>query len=122
MVQAEKINQLLDNYKKNISIVVDLFISNFGVKNPIKKWRNELIPRTGYLDKKKSIEYSFHGVGCTVEFANKEIISFDFDKEDKFILDKYKFWIFVNSGNEPKEIKDHIEDLINNKEWEIEQQ
>jgi hypothetical protein len=122
MVLTEKTNQLLDNYKTNINIVVDLFIANFGVKNPTKKWRNELIPRTGYLDKKKSIEYSLHGAGCTVEFANEKIVSFDFDKDDKFVLDKYKFWMFVNSSNESKEVKDYVEDLINSKEWQIEQQ
>lgn len=90
----------LIRYETQIKTVIDYFNSKFGTQNPIRKWRNGLIERTGYLDDEKQIEYSLHGAGCTVGFNNGEIISFDFSEDGGYDFDAFKFKIFIESTAE----------------------
>jgi hypothetical protein len=95
MVQIEEIQVLLDSYVERIQEVIQIFMNCFGHKNPTKLWRQGLIDRTGFLDEKKQIEYSLHGAGCTIEFPNEEIISFDFLEDETITFDLFKFENYV---------------------------
>jgi hypothetical protein len=103
MVEIEEVQTLLDIYVNKINVVLQFFFNLFNFKNPSKLWRRGLVNRIGYLDEKKQIEYSFHGAGCTVEFENGEIISFDFLEDDTFTFDLFKFETFVLDKIENKE-------------------
>jgi hypothetical protein len=104
---------------------VNGFKYKFGVKNPIEKWRQGLIKRTGYLDRNNEVQFSLHGAGCTVEFANGEIVTFDFTEDEKINIDLFKFKIFVLSylSNNETEIDEYFESITLTKKndmWEVE--
>lgn len=40
MMNLEIINKILHSYENSIINVIDLFIKKYGVKNPLKLWRN----------------------------------------------------------------------------------
>lgn len=119
MVNKDIINKLLNEYEKNICSVVTLFNEKFNTSNPVKKWRNGEIQRIGFLDDKKLIEYSLHGAGCTVEFQDKCIVSFDFDVTDQYTFDLFKFKIFIESVNEYEKYSSIVDDFFNNIEVKI---
>lgn len=97
MVNMKEIEYFFSLYKDRINIIINLFEIKYGVKNPIKIWRNGLIPRTGYLDINNKTNYSLHGFGCTVEFDNGEIVSFDFSDNEIINIDAFKFELFLQS-------------------------
>jgi hypothetical protein len=96
MVQIEELQNLLDLYVSRINITLQLFIKKFKVKNPCELYWQGLINRIGFLDDEQKIQYSFHGSGCTVEFDNGDIISFDFSEDDSITFDLFKLEIFVS--------------------------
>lgn len=97
MVNIVEIKSFFDLYKCKIESIVDFFYSEYGVKNPIKLWRNGVIPRIGYLNLDGKALYSLHGSGCTVEFDNGQIVSFDFSDDKLFNFDIFKFKLFLES-------------------------
>jgi hypothetical protein len=117
MVQIEKINRFLNIYEDYIIVSINYFIENFQVKNPNSKWRNGLVKRTGFLDKDSKIEYSFHGVGCTIEFNNGEIVSFDFSENDDYSFDFFKFKVFLETNSQLDISNLNLEDIF--KEFEV---
>jgi hypothetical protein len=123
MVQITDIEYLLELFLSRINTILNAFSTNFGEINPIYKWRNNLIERTGFLDKEKTIEYSFHGAGCTIEFPNGEIVSFDFLDSQRFTFDLFKFKLFVLSKlsheDEIEKLFQSIELLKENNCWII---
>lgn len=97
MVQIADLNSFLISYEAKINTILNLFKHEFGVKNPQAKWRHGLIPRTGTLKGDCEMNYSFHGAGCTVEYFDNEIVSFDFF-EDTYSFDLFKFKLFIESN------------------------
>jgi hypothetical protein len=96
MVQIEEVQNLLELYVSRINTTIQLFINMFKVKNPCKLYWQGSVKRTGFLDNKGKIEYSIHGSGCTVEFDNGDIVSFDFLEDDSITFDLFKLEIFVS--------------------------
>jgi hypothetical protein len=88
---------LLKLYEYSILEVIDLFVLNFNERNPTKLWRNGSIERIGYLGVSRVIEYSFNGAGCTVSFPDGRIVCFDFDINNDYYFNKFKFLIFIES-------------------------
>lgn len=91
------LNYFLQLYDERIQHVKEGFKDKFGFENPIIEWRRGHIKRTGFLDSFEKNEYSLHGNGCTVEFENNEIISFDFSETDEYNIDNFKFQLFIDS-------------------------
>lgn len=91
------LNKLLELYLDRVNLIKSYFLMKFGYANPLKQYWQGNIKRTGILEFEHKIEYSFHGSGCTVEFANGEIVSFDFLEDDTITFDLFKFRLFVES-------------------------
>lgn len=100
MVQVTHLNNLLELYLGRVNLVKDYFLMKFGEVNPLKKYWQGVIERTGVLEFEHRIEYSFHGGGCTAEFERGEIVSFDFLEDDTITFDLFKFKLFVESLQE----------------------
>lgn len=92
---------LLEQFEDRIQKVIDGFVQKFGVRNPLGLWRNGFIDRIGFLDNQETIEYSLHGAGCTVEFSDGAIVSFDFGLKQEYTFDRFKFNVFLESIGEP---------------------
>jgi hypothetical protein len=96
MVQIIEIQSLLELYVEIINNITRQFLIKFGKVNPSKLWRQGSIERTGVLDNGKT-KFSFHGSGCTIEYEDGVIVSFDFLENDTFTFDLFKFENFVLS-------------------------
>lgn len=99
MVNSKELQHFFNLYSHQIKVISDFFQAQYGVKNPLKLWRKGEIPRIGNLNLENYGIYSFHGAGCTVEFDNGQVISFDFSEDELFNFDKFKFRIFLESIN-----------------------
>lgn len=111
MLQETLISQYLDLYDSKINMVLSLFVEKFGLRNPVKKWWNGLIDKSGYLDAYNQVEYFFHGGGCSVYLANEEVVSFDFDENDDYGFDNFKFLLFLESTHTLREHKPLLENI-----------
>lgn len=89
---------VLENFESLIEEIIKLFNQKFGEGNPLKKWRNGLVERVGFLGVDNSIEYSFHGAGCTIEFNDGRIVSFDFDENGMYVYSIFKFKLYLDSS------------------------
>ncbi|MDL2275966.1 hypothetical protein LJC22_07565 [Desulfosarcina sp. OttesenSCG-928-G10] len=76
------INDYLFQSKRAVSFLKD----NFGKINLLRSVRKGEIPKDGMI---KTIEYSFHGVGCIV-FFDDCFIDFDFGPNGRF--DGFDAW------------------------------
>jgi hypothetical protein len=123
MVQIDEIQILLDLYVSRINLTLQLFIKKFNVKNPCKLYWQGLVNRKGFLDVEKKIEYSLHGSGCTVEFDNGDIISFDFLEDDSTTFDLFKLETFVSeritASNELANLFQKIELYKEGEKWQL---
>lgn len=96
----DEITIIMLAFEDEISEIIRLFNMKFHTRNPLKIWRNGLIEKNGYLDFSKETEYSLHGAGCTVEYNNGKLISFDFDEEDNFCYSPFKLMLYAQSMGE----------------------
>jgi len=81
--------ELISEYLSSIRAVDELLHAKFGQVDLLRAWRSGAIPRDGWLDPSRSVRYSFHGVGCTVE-SGKEVLNFDFGPQGR--LDGFDLW------------------------------
>jgi hypothetical protein len=120
MVQLNKIQECLDAYENKIMRVIIMFVDKYKCKNPTQLWRNEIIERTGYLDNSHKISYAFHGAGCSVEMSDGTMISFDFDENNNYLFDTFKFQLFIESAPEFSNEKETIIAFIDAHNLEVE--
>lgn len=111
MVLETLIGQYVELYDSRIHMIIQLFTDKFGEGHHLGMFWNGLIDKTGYLDADHQIEYSFHGGGVSVYFADEEVISFDFDGNNGYSFDDFKFCLFIESTNALKEYKSIIKDI-----------
>lgn len=123
MVQIEEVQNLLDIYVSRINVALQLFIKKFKVRNPCKLYWQGLVNRTGFLDNDQKIEYSFHGSGCTIEFENGDIVSFDFLEDDSITFDLFKLETFLSEkikrSNELANLFQNIELYKAGEKWKL---
>jgi hypothetical protein len=119
MVLKDIINKLLGNYQREILNVIGMFNSTYGIKNPSKYWRIGKIDRIGFLDITKMVEYTLHGGGVTVEFDKGKLVSFDFDQNDDYTFDPYKFQLFIETDESINIDKTSIIKFIENNELNV---
>lgn len=107
-VQEQEVLQLLTNYGKDIRLVLQLLEEHFAIANPILEWRSKHLDRVGFLDVKNGVEYSMHGAGCTVEFGEEKLVSFDIDETGNYCFDAWKFKLYADSvGMNCDSLEDH---------------
>ena len=92
---------LLSQYKVAIEGVRHLFSQQFAGANAVRDWRRLHLARVGYLASDHTIEYALHGAGCTVEFAQGTLVSFDVDERGNYLFDVWKFKLYAESVGLP---------------------
>ncbi len=80
---------LITEYLEAVRSVEELFRKRLGQADPLRAWRTGALPKEGWLDQDRGIRYSFHGVGCLVEFEDM-IVDFDFSSGGR--VDGFDLW------------------------------
>ena len=94
---------LIHTYQQYVAEAIALFRSNLGVRGHLlRAWRRSLlppdttsaedgpaIPQHGILDAERRIAYSFHGIGCRLQFGD-HMVDFDFGPDQRF--DGFDAW------------------------------
>ncbi|SMP44610.1 hypothetical protein SAMN06265222_1011164 [Neorhodopirellula lusitana] len=94
---------LIHTYQRHVAEAIALFRTNLGVRGHLlRAWRRSLlppdstdtedghaIPQRGVLDADRNITYSFHGIGCRLEFGG-HTVDFDFGPDQRF--DGFDAW------------------------------
>lgn len=96
-LQEIEVLRLLADYGKDIRFVIQLSEKRFGIPDAIRQWRSKQLDRTGFLDAARTIEYAMHGAGCTIEFENGKLVSFDLDERGSYCFDPWKFKLYTES-------------------------
>lgn len=94
--------KLIQDYLDNVNKALKLLEKNFNTRhnNILQRVFSGKIPRKGVLDLEKKILFSFHGVGCQVDFG-KIKVDFDFVfKNNEVLVDEWKIIEFYNSQKE----------------------
>ncbi|WP_321470274.1 DUF6896 domain-containing protein [Halarcobacter sp.] len=89
-----KLNSILKDYFDDIKRCKSLFKEKFGQEFPLTLWRKKAIPKESII--KEGINYSFHGVGCYIQFENYGI---DFDENFDPVFDYYKLKDYIEEKN-----------------------
>lgn len=76
-MREAKVRAIISAYQEAVSEALRLFGEMLGDESPLRSWRAGTLPKRGALDSDRKIYYSFHGVGCLVEFGEIEV-DFDF--------------------------------------------
>ena len=97
MLSESEISRLLASYGKDVRLIIRLFKDQFATTNPVHAWRSEQLNRVGFLDAEKTIEYVMHGAGCSVEFKDGKLVSFDWDTTGSYYFDPWKFKLYADS-------------------------
>ena len=88
---------LIHTYQRHVAEAIALFRNNLGVRGHLlRAWRRSslppdpadaedgpAIPQRGVLDAERNITYSFHGIGCRLEFGD-HMVDFDFGPDQRF--------------------------------------
>jgi hypothetical protein len=96
-LQETEVLRLLADYSKNIRLVIQLLEERFGIPDAIQQWRSKQLDRTGFLDVARTIHYGMHGAGCTIEFKEGKLVSFDLDEKSSYCFDPWKFRLYTES-------------------------
>jgi len=79
---------LIREYQSRVEEGATLLREYKGLANPMY-WRQARIPREGFLDCDRTIEYEFHGIGCWMKLPWGEI-NWDFGLDGR--LDGFREW------------------------------
>jgi hypothetical protein len=79
---------LIKEYQSRVQEAASLLREYKGLANPMY-WRQDDIPREGFLDSERTIEYRFHGIGCWMKLPEGEI-NWDFGYDGR--LDGFREW------------------------------
>jgi hypothetical protein len=105
---------LIHIYQQYVGEAIGLFRSNLGVRgNLLRAWRRSLLPpdpkdlndgpaisQRGSLDLDRGITYSFHGIGCRLDFDG-HVIDFDFGPDQRY--DGFDAWrLHLLAGSLPE--------------------
>lgn len=75
--------QLINDYQQYVAKACRLFRDHLHVEgNILEAWKTRQVPPRGLLDDSGRIRYSFHGIGCMVQFG-KIVVDFDFGPEER---------------------------------------
>lgn len=95
--QESELVRLLANYGKDVRLVIQLLEERFGVPDAIRQWRSKPLDRVGFLDMEENIQYALHGAGCTIEFQDGKLVSFDLSETGGYDFDAWKFKRYTES-------------------------
>ncbi|MDO5770449.1 MAG: hypothetical protein Q4P13_13190 [Psychrobacter sp.] len=84
---TSKLNRLIIDYQSKVAYGIDLFRQKIGDEYPLNAWGRKALPQKGFLN--KNTKYSFHGIGCLLEFPNCEV---DFDYGPQKRYDGFDLW------------------------------
>jgi hypothetical protein len=96
-LQETEVLRLLADYGQDIRLVLQLLEERFKIPNAIHQWRSKQLDRTGFLDVARTIHYGMHGAGCTIEFKEGKLVSFDLDEMGSYCFDSWKFKRYTES-------------------------
>ncbi|WP_219161619.1 DUF6896 domain-containing protein [Hymenobacter profundi] len=84
-------------YGEDVRLVIQLFQERLAATSPVYAWRSGRLDRTGFLDTEQTMGYALHGAGCTVEFNERKLVSFDWDETGNYSFDAWKFKLYTDS-------------------------
>ncbi len=124
---------LIKSYLEHVSIAISYF-RKMGIRgNILRAWRKSAIPtwtdtdtdsgpaipQRGFLDEQQVITYSFHGIGCCVEFGTL-VVDFDFGPNGRFDgFDAWRLHLFAESMPQYNQfanvdcVQTHLTELFN---------
>jgi hypothetical protein len=97
--------QLIEDYLNAVEQCLDLFEDRFGRRDLMIAFREGVFSRTGEL--KEGVEYSIHGIGCRVLFADDLMVDFDYASELEIGFDAWRLWLYA--GHFPKRYAGFLE-------------
>lgn len=122
---------LIHRYQQYVAEAIALFRTNLGVRGRLlRAWHRSLlppdsmdedegpaIPQSGTLDPVREITYSFHGIGCRLNFG-VHLVDFDFGPDQRYDgFDAWRLYLLAESLLDLKEFADlnvvqkHLDDL-----------
>ena len=107
---SSKLNKLIVDYQSKVAYGIELFRQKVGDEYPLSAWGSGVLPKKGFLD--KNIKYSFHGIGCLLEFPNCEV---DFDYGPQKRYDGFDLWrlrIYWESSKDDYEYTSYDEIVV----------
>ncbi|HEX8832863.1 MAG TPA: hypothetical protein VF719_01620 [Abditibacteriaceae bacterium] len=95
-MKIDRLTALIEEYQSRGQEAVALFTTHKNI-NPIN-WRQNDLPRIGFIDPEKKVKYVFHGIGCCVHPPSGQV-DWDFgygERHDGF--DIWRLWNFAEEG------------------------
>jgi len=111
----------INDYKKDIELIIELFKKKIGNIHPLKAWRNGTLKQRDKLT--NNIEIYFHGIGMSIFFLKEDIdFDFDFGHNDRYDgIDYYKLKDYIEQRldrypeyNNMDNLKKDFDNLIKN--------
>ncbi|MDQ0739358.1 hypothetical protein [Pseudomonas sp. W4I3] len=81
------LEDLINEYLKQVKTATDLLEQAFGTKNILGLWRSKKIPQCGTVV--DDITYELHGIGCRV-YLPKICVDFDYGPDGR--IDGFDVW------------------------------
>ena len=120
----QEFGAIITEYVSTCKILCNELKEKYKTENLLTSWRQNNIPRDGYLDKSRKVSFSLHGIGCIFR-SDSFVIDLDFGKNgrcDGFDLWRLKNYITRNSKFENSVFRSYtllettFNELVKNKE------